>query len=61
MLTDAMKREIVEYTLAFSKGLIEDDQSCPEVCKAVDDKAVTWGELEEYVEKCKEALLKNLP
>lgn len=60
MLTDAMKREIVEYTLVFSKGLVEDDHSCPEIGKAI-DKTVTMDELDEYVEKCKEALLKNLP
>jgi hypothetical protein len=61
MLTDAMKREIVQYTLTYSKGLVEDDQACPEVVKAFYADAVTSGELEEYVEKCKETLLKNLP
>lgn len=62
MLTEAMKREIVSYMLeGWSKGLIEDSQSNPEVAGAFVKGEVSSGEIEEYVEACKLALLERLP
>lgn len=60
MLTPKMQREIIEYCVTFSKGVIEDDQSCPEAAKAMDDGTATSAEMADFVEECKEQLLRGV-
>lgn len=57
MLTPAMKREIANYVIQYTKGLIEDDHECPELCKAMDDETIDSGEIEEFVDELREKVL----
>jgi len=60
-LSPEMKREVINYVMNYTKGLIEDEQACPEIGKAFFRDQVTSGELEDYVEACKAKLLSDLP
>ena len=60
MLTPKMQREIIEYCVTFSKGVIEDDQVCPETAKAIDEGTATCAEMEEFVKESKAQLLRNV-
>ena len=57
--TNAMKREIVSYLLTYSKGLIEDSDACPELCRALDVGAIKSGDIEQCVEQIKNDVLKQ--
>lgn len=56
-LTSDMKREIVEYLLTYSKGIIED---CHTVGDAYHVEAITTGEIEDFIDECKQKLLDDL-
>lgn len=57
MISSKMKEEIIKYTLNYSKGLIEDNISCPELCKAVDNNQITSNDIEEFLHNLKLELL----
>lgn len=54
MLTDKLKKLIIDYTLHYSKGLLED---VDEICEAVNAEETTSGEIERFIDECKTVLL----
>jgi hypothetical protein len=58
-ITYAMKREILAYSLTYSKGLIEDG-SCIAIAEAFDKGDVTAADIEEAVEELKDWALSRL-
>lgn len=56
-LTPTMKREIANYAIQYTKGLIEDDNECPELCKAMDDGSITSGQIEDFVDELRTFVL----
>lgn len=59
-ITFEMKREIVAYLLQYSKGLIEDDQECPSIAKALDAGEITPGDVEDAVDEIQGEVLATL-
>lgn len=57
MLTHKMKIEIINYTMRYSKGLIEDVDL---LSKAYDDGEVSIEEMDEFIEELKEYLLNSI-
>lgn len=55
-----MKKEIINYIMHYSKGLIEDSQSCPALCEAFDAGEVTSREIEELIDELREYLVDSI-
>jgi len=58
MLSDEIKAAVIDYTVQYSKGLIE---TCPEVAAAYDAGKVTTRELEDFLDLCRLRLQSDLP
>lgn len=62
MLTPEMKREIVEYLLTYSKGLIEDCDAVGEVYADLSnaDRRKMADEIDGFIEESKAKILRDL-
>ena len=56
-LTDEMKKEIVDYLLQFSKGLIEDDGP---TSIAYEQEAITRDDIHDFIDEIRDDLIEKI-